>query len=129
MLEMRSFILERCSAALSLDKMPPLLPSFSTPLSRLPGLTPNPRVLSLRQAPSLSSTSFWFLFILNSIAHTVALPFSMAKRNSAKNFFERTRAKGSENNKDGVNREESPKDAESARKDIELPQSPQSPIA
>jgi len=46
------------------------------------------------------------LFIFNSFTHPVALSFSMAEQNPAKNFFERARAKGSGNNKDSINGEE-----------------------
>jgi hypothetical protein len=56
------------------------------------------------------------LFSLNSLARTVALPFSMAKQNSAKNFFERARAKGSENNKDSINGEEVKRELQEATK-------------
>jgi hypothetical protein len=56
------------------------------------------------------------LFILNPFVCAVALPFSMAKQNSAKNFFERARAKGSENNKDSVNGDEVKKELQEATK-------------
>jgi len=50
--EMRSFLLERCSAASSREKMPPLLPSFSPPL---------PYYLASPQAPRFHHCGKLFL--------------------------------------------------------------------
>lgn len=44
------------------------------------------------------------------ISYAVAILFLMAKLNSARNFFERARMKGSESNRDTVNGEEVKKD-------------------
>jgi hypothetical protein len=87
----KAFLLESCSATFSLDKVPPpFLPPVSIPHPRLPGLASSLRVPPLRQAPSLPFASYRFLSV-SSLFHAVAILFSMAKLNSARNFFERAR--------------------------------------
>jgi hypothetical protein len=97
--EVRAFALRGCSRRrlsfsrgapphFLLIKCPPFLPPVSIPHPRLPGLASSLRVPPLRQAPSLPFASYRFLSVL---FHAVAILFSMAKLNSARNFFERAR--------------------------------------
>jgi hypothetical protein len=87
----KAFLLERCSATFSLDKVPPF-PSacfYSTPQVTWPCFQPQ----SSTTATSPFSP-FCVLSVLVSLSpffHAVAILFSMAKLNSARNFFERAR--------------------------------------
>jgi hypothetical protein len=56
------------------------------------------------------------LFILNSFAYPIALLFPIAGQNSAKSFSKRAGIKGSENNKDDINKEEVRKELQEATK-------------
>ncbi|KAI9752223.1 MAG: hypothetical protein M1835_001112 [Candelina submexicana] len=72
---------------------------------------------SLPQAWSLPfSLASWLLSLPDFLCSYHFLLFSMAKLKSAKGFFNRARARGSEKNKDSVNREEVKKELQDATK-------------
>lgn len=84
----------------------------------------SPDYLALLQTASpITATSslvlaelFQFLFVLDSFTRPVILTPPMADQSSAKNFFARARAKGSETNKASINGEEVKKELQEATK-------------
>lgn len=83
-----------------------------------------PDYLALLQTPSpifsasslVLAESFQFLSALDSFARPVLIAPPMADQGSAKNFFARARAKGSETNKASVNGEEVKRELQEATK-------------
>jgi hypothetical protein len=110
--------LERCSATFALDIIPFLPLSVFIPRPRLPGLASSLGAPSLRHSPS-PPPPFTFLpspcYSGPSISRR-GTPSLMTKLNSARNFFERARNRGSKSNKDTVNGEEVKKELQDVTK-------------
>ena len=91
---------------------PPIFPS----IPKITGSCFKPRS-SFSAALSCSCFCIYlFLILLGLLYNAIGRLFSMAQLNSARNFFERARIKGSESNKDTVNGEEVKKELSDSTK-------------